>query len=167
MAKSAFGEVVPASGTAFRTVQRREAKIVWNRAMRDEMALGLADGLSEILTAVRDDASAHARRDPATAAGRGVPMMADTGRVAVYAGGKLVEGTGERTASGNKPRGARTPADQVVGFVMFDSPISHFEELGTVKETAHPFLLPAFNRGLPGAESVLVPAMGKRARSGR
>ena len=167
MAKSAFGEVVKAPGATFRTVQRREVKIQYNRAAVDALYGGVVDGVIELLQTVRDDFAANAPRDAEIAAKRGVPMMADMGRVAVYVGGKLVAGTGERTAAGNKPRGAKTPADQVVGFVMVDSPIAHFAELGTVNEIARPTLLPAFNRRLPGAEKVLVPAMGKRLRAAR
>jgi hypothetical protein len=164
MAGSAFGEVERGGSAAFRTVERRGAKIVWNRQALDELTAGMADGLEEVLVGVRDDAAASAPRDPEKAAGRGVPMMADTGRVAVYAAGKLVSGTAERSASGNKPRGARTPADQVVGFVMFDSPISHFAEEGTVKERARPFLLPAFNRGVGGIPPAVLGGMTTRAR---
>jgi hypothetical protein len=164
MAKSAFGEVITGPGTTFRTVTRRGVKIQYNKAAVDALYAGVADGVIELCETVRDDAAANAPRDPEIAAERGVPMMADTGRVAVYAMGKLVSGTGERTAAGNKPHGAATPADQVVGFVMFDSPIAHFAELGTVKEVAHPFLLPAFNRAVPGAESVLIPAIGRRMK---
>ena len=167
MVRSAFGEIESGGQTPFRTVTRRDVRIQYNKAAVDALYAGVADGVIELLEGIRDDAVANAPRDPEKAAERGVPMMADTGRVAVYALGKLVSGTGERTASGNKPRGAKTPADQVVGFVMFDAPISHFAELGTVKEVAHPFLLPAWNRGIPGAEKVLVPAMGKRARAVR
>lgn len=165
MVKSAFGEVITGPGTTFRTVTRRDVKIQYNRAVVDALYAGVVDGVVELLTTIRDDAVASAPRDPATAAKRGVPMMADTARVAVYAMGKLVSGTGERTAAGNKPKGAKTPADQVVGFVMFDSPLSHFAELGTVKEVARPFLTPAFNRSIGGLAGVVVPAMGKRVRA--
>jgi len=162
MAKSAFGEVITGPGTTFRTVTRRNVKIQYNKAAVDALYAGVADGVIELLTAVRDDAVARAPRDPETAARRGVPMMADTARVAVYAAGKLVSGTGERTASGNKPKGAKTPADQIVGFVMFDSPISHFAELGTIKEVARPFLLPAFSAHIQDAARCVLPAIRKR-----
>jgi len=167
MVKSAFGEVIASPGTTFRTVVRRESKIVWNKAAVDALYAGMTDAMDEKMGQIRDDAAAHAPRDPETARARGVPMMADTARVAVYAMGKLVSGTGERTASGNKPRGAKTPADQVVGFVMFDSPISHFAELGTIHEVARPFLIPAFNRNIGGLAGIVVPAMGKRVRAVR
>jgi hypothetical protein len=162
MAKSAFGEVESGSLTAFRTVTRREGKIVYAKAAVDALYAGVTDGVIELLETIRDEAVANAPRDPETAAERGVPMMADTARVAVYAMGKLVSGTGERTAAGNKPKGAKTPADQIVGFVMFDSPIAHFAELGTIREVARPFLLPSFNRHIADAGKCVLPAIAKR-----
>ncbi len=162
MVKSAFGEVELGSGSTFRTVTRRETKIVWNLAAVNALYAGVADGVIELLGQVRDDYAANAPRDPETAAERGVPMMADMGRVAVYVAGKLVSGTGERTAAGNKPKGAKTPADQVVGFVMVDSPIAHFAELGTIHEAARPTLLPAFNRHIQDASKCILPSISKR-----
>jgi len=168
---SAFGEVVSGSGTSYRTSELRRSRIEWNRAALDAMTLGMADAVQEVCYRIMDAAAARAPRDDAAARERGVPMMADTGRVAVYAGGVnksgkaaalLVSGTAERTQAGNKPRGARTPADQVVGFVMFDSPISHLVELGTVKMNARPFLTPAFNASVSGIAEIVTPAMGKR-----
>jgi hypothetical protein len=168
MVKSAFGEVIAGPGTTFRTVTRREVKIQYNLAAVNALYAGVTDGVTEVLTTIRDDASARARvelhplEDAALRAKRGDPMIADTARVAVYAMGKLVSGTGKRTAAGNKPKGAKTPADQVVGFVMFDSWIAHFKELGTIKEIARPFLLPAWNAHIQDAARCVLPAIRKR-----
>jgi hypothetical protein len=149
----------------------RKARIAWNREAVGAITLGMADAVEQVMATILADATASAPRDAATAAARGVPMMADTGRIAVYAGGVnksgkqaalLVSGTTERTQAGNKPKGAKTPLDQVVGFVMFDSPLSHLQELGTVKMNAHPFLIPAFNRHVGGLASIIPPAVGKR-----
>jgi hypothetical protein len=172
MVKSAFGEVEAGHGTTFRTVTRRETKIVYNKAAVDALYAGVADAVIELCTTVRDEAArgpggsgVGSLRDPAAAAEHDVPMMLDTGRVAIYALGKLVSGTGERTAAGNKPRGAATPADQVVGFVMFDSPLSHFAELGTINEPARPFLLPAFEAHVQDAGKLVLPAIRKRVNA--
>jgi len=149
----------------------RKARIVWNRDAVGAITLGMADALEQVMAAIIADASASAPTDPVIAAKRGVPMLKDTGRVAVFAGGVnksgkaaslLVSGTTERTQAGNKPRGAKTPVDQVVGFAMFDSPIAHLQELGTVNMPAHPFLIPAFNRNVGGLAGVIEPAIGKR-----
>jgi hypothetical protein len=149
----------------------RQARIVWNRDAVGAMVLGMADAMDEIMATIAEDAAAHAPKDAEIAAKRGVPMLKDTARTAVFAGGVnksgkaaslLVSGTTERTQSGNKPRGAKTPVDQVVGFVMFDNPLAHPQELGTVNMPAHPFLLPAFNRNVGGLAGIVVPAIGKR-----
>ena len=148
-----------------RTIANRAAKIVYNKAAVDALYAGMVDGLLEIGETIRADYQATAPRDPEIAAKRGVPMMADSAHVAVWGLGKLVSGDTTVAAGANKPRGIKTPADQVVMTVYVSSPIAHFSELGTIKEVAHPALLPAFNRGVPGAEKVLVPAMGKRIRA--
>jgi len=149
----------------------RQARIVWNRDAVGAIVLGMADGVEQVMDAILADAEANAPEDAEAAAARGAPMLKDTGRVAVYAGGVnksgkaaslLVSGTTERTQAKNKPRGAKTPVDQVVGFVMFDSPLAHLQELGTVKMVAHPFLLPAFNAHVGGLAGIVVPAIGKR-----
>ena len=149
----------------------RQARIVWNREAVGAITLGMADAMQQLMEAIVADASASAPKDAAAAAARGVPMLKDTGRVAVFAGGVnksgkaaslLMSGTTERTQAGNKPRGARTPVDQVVGFAMFDSPLAHLQELGTVKMVAHPFLIPAFNRHVSGLAGIVKPAIGKR-----
>ena len=149
----------------------RKARIAWNRDAVGAITLGMADAMEQVMAAIIEDAAAHAPKDEAAAAARGVPMLKDTGRIAVFAGGVnksgkqaslLVSGTAERTQAGNKPKGAKTPKDQVVGFAMFDSPLAHLQELGTVKMNAHPFLLPAFNRHISGLAGIVVPAIGKR-----
>lgn len=144
---------------------RRGAKIVMNRAALDAAQFGIADGLLEIGQRIIAEASARAPRDPEIAAKRGVPMMADTGYVSVWALGKLVSGSTEVAASKNKPRGFSVPKDQVVMVAAFSSPLSHFAELGTIKETARPFLTPAFNAHIGGAAETVIPAMGKRVRA--
>lgn len=144
-----------------RLVARRTAKIAWNKAEVDRLYAGIADGMIGLVERIGADASAHAPRDPEAAAARGVPMLADTARTSVFVDGKLVQGTGQRMASRNKPRGARTPAGQVVAFVMFDSPIAHLVELGTVRMRARPFLLPAFGRGVPGVPDAVLSGMRK------
>lgn len=142
-----------------RVLQNRANRIVMHRETLDAMQLGIADGLLELGNAIIAEASANAPRDPEAAAVRGVPMMADTGGVQVWALGKRAAGIWEK-----RPRGARVPKDQVVMIVGFGSPLAHLVELGTVKMNARPFLTPAFNAHISGAAKFVVPAMGKRAR---
>jgi hypothetical protein len=145
-----------------RVLANRANRVVMNRAALTALQLGMADGLLELGRQIIADAAAHAPRDPEIAAKRGVPMMADTGHVVVYALGKKVGGDEGNTG---KPRGMRTPANQVVLGVWFSSPLSHFAELGTIKEIAHPFLTPAFDRHITDAAKFVVPAMGRRVKA--
>ncbi len=168
MAKSAFGEVEAGSQTPFRTVTRRNVKIQYNYAAVNALYAGVADGVIELCATIRDEASATARRelwpaeDAALRAKRGSGLMADTAWSSCWAMGKLVSGTGEKMASQNKPKGAKTPADQVVGFVAFSSSLAHLKELGTIKEPARPFLLPAFEAHIQDASKCVLPAIRKR-----
>lgn len=143
-------------------IARRKAKVIMNRAALDAAVVGMADGLLEVGQRIIARAAAAAPRDPEKAAARGVPMMADTGHVVVYAGGKKVGG--EEGGTG-KPRGMRTAKGRADMGVWFSSPIAHFAELGTIKETARPFLLPAFNAEIAGASATVTPAMGKRIKA--
>jgi len=142
-----------------RVLQNRANRVVFNKAAVDALYAGMADALIELGPQIIAEASANAPRDPEKAAERGVPQMADTGNFVVYGLGKKVGGDPGGTG---KPRSMKTPPDQVVLGVWFASPLAHLQELGTVKMPAHPFLLPAFNRLVPGAEDAIVPAMGKR-----
>lgn len=145
-----------------KVLANRAAKITMNRAALDAAGLGIADGLFTLGTQIIADASAAAPRDPKVAAKRGVPMLKDTGHCSVWAMGKLVSGDSALAASSQKPRGLKTPADQIVLVVWFSSPIAHFAERGTVHERPRPFLLPAFNRNIPNAAKFVPPAMAKR-----
>jgi hypothetical protein len=144
-------------------IARREAKIVLNRAGFDALYAGMADGLRELGEHIVADASDRAPRDPAIAEKRGVPMMADTGYVSVWAQGKLVHGSAQVAASKNKPRGVRVPADQAVVVVAFASPIAHLQELGTVKMAAHPFLTPALLANIREAGGYVEGALSRYA----
>lgn len=146
---------------------RRAAKVVLNRAALDAAQLGMADAFLEVGQKIIADASkgpggsgVGSLRDSAAAEARGVPMMLDTGHVGVWGLGKKIGG--DMTA---KPRGLKTPKDQVVMVAAFASPLAHFAELGTIKEIARPFLTPAFNRNIAGASATVVPAMGKRIKA--
>jgi len=131
-----------------------------NKAAVDAAQMGMADGAIELGQTILEDATAHAPDAPPYGEG-----LIASGYTAVFALGKLVSGDTSKAASANKPRGLKTPKDQVVMFVAFSAPHSHLLERGTVNMPAQPFLLPAFNRGVPGASKVVVPAMGLRVRA--
>ena len=133
---------------------RRAVKVVMNRAALDEISLATVDGLLEMTREVMADAMSRAPRDPETAERRGVPMMADTGTVGAWAGGKKVGGDMTR-----KPRGVKNDL-VVVG--AFASPVAHLIEGGTIKMTARPFLTPALLATLPDAQGFVRAACIKR-----
>jgi len=145
-----------------RTIANRKARVILNRAALDELQLGMADGLHAIGEAIIAEARDNAPRDPEAAAERGVPMMADTGHVLTYALGKKVAGEDGGTG---KPRGMKAPKDQVVMGVWFSSPLSHFNELGTIKMAATPFLTPAVMANIGDTGPYVQAAMKKRAAS--
>jgi len=143
-----------------RVLANRAARIVMNRAALDELEGGMADGLLNLGLRIILQAEARAPRDPEAAAARGVPMMADTGGVQVWARGKRVGGVWEK-----RPPRASAPKDQVVMFVGFGAPIAHLVELGTIKMSARPFLTPAVMANLPDAGDYVKGAMSRRAAS--
>jgi len=138
-------------------VARRQAKVTLNHAALDALTMGIADGLADLGDAIIADASSNAPRDPDIAAKRGVPMMKGTGHWGVFVDGKQVSG------EPGKPKGLTVVAGQVVLWVGFGSPLSHFAERGTIKEPPHPFLLPAVERFVPGTKKFVLPAMEARA----
>ena len=144
-----------------RTIANRKARVVMNRAALDELQLAMADGLLAVGEQIIAEAQENAPRDPEAAAERGVPMMADTGHVVVYALGKKVGGDDGGTG---KPRGMKTPKDQAVLGVWFSSPISHLVELGTIKMPARPFFTPSLMSNLGDVGPYVRKAMGARAR---
>ena len=144
-----------------RTLVNRAKRVQMNYAALDEMRQAMADGLLNLGLRVILDATAHAPRDPAAAAARGVKMMADTGFVQVWAGGKRVGGVW-----GTRPRGVAVPKDQAGLIVGFQSPLSHFAEFGTIKEPAQPFLTPALMRNIPNAGDDVKAAIAKWASRG-
>ena len=149
-----------------KVLANRAAVIVMNQAALDAAGLGIADGLFALGTQISADASSRAPRDPAKAAKRGYPMMADTGHCAVWAMGKLVEGDSSLAASSQKPRGLKLPADQIVLVMWFSSRLAHLAEHGTVKEAPRPFFLPAVNAAIPGTGQYVLPAMAARIAGG-
>ena len=142
---------------------RRGAQMVWNKAQIDALQMGMADGLIAIGGQIIADAVSTMKPGHLDAPPYGEGLIA-SGYSSVWALGKLVSGSAEVAASKNKPRGLKVPVDQVVMIAAFSNPVAHLQELGTVNMPARPFLIPAFNRQVPGAGSVIVPAMGKRAK---
>jgi HK97 gp10 family phage protein len=144
-----------------RTLANRKARVAMNYKALDEMQQAMADGLLNLGLRIILDAEARAPRDPEAAARRGIPMMADTGGVQVWAGGKRVGGVWEK-----RPRGASVPKDQAVLLVGFGSPLAHLTEFGTIKQRAQPFLTPALMANVPDTGDYVKTAITKWAARG-
>jgi hypothetical protein len=143
-----------------RVLHNRQVRIEVHRAALDALTLGMAQGLFHLGNAIIEEATAAAPRDPEAATERGVPMMADTGTVQVWALGKRAFGTWAK-----KPKGGKVPPDQAVLFVGFDSRLSHLVELGTVKMAARPFLMPALASAIANAGPYIKAGMSRYAAS--
>ena len=150
-----------------RTIANRGKRIVMNKAAVDALYAGIADGLIELGERIIADARDRAPEDPDAARKRGVPMMKDTGQVAVFgpvAGKtKLLHGRTDIAQMQNRPRGVKVPNDQVVMIASFTSPIAHLLELGTVNMDAHPFLTPALMANVGNAGAYVKGAMSRYA----
>jgi hypothetical protein len=162
---------------------KMSSRVVKNRAAFDPdngaLVLALADGLLKAGEEIRADAYAHAPFDPeheahSVAHGRGRgqsyeaslkggpkdPHLRDTDHVGVWVNGRKVGG------GANKPKSLRMPKGQVVMAVGFGDPLAHLYELGTIRPGSHrPFLLPAFDRGIPGTSKYIAPAIAARLRA--
>ena len=140
-------------------------KVTMNKAALTEAVRGIAEGLYAMGMDIAAEATANAPRDEAAALARGVPMMADTAFVTVWADGKQVEGPAMPRPKRTQIEGGavvRASVGEAVLFVGFTSRIAHLQELGTIKMVAHPFLIPALNDQIPSTRDYVLPAMGKR-----
>ena len=144
----------------WRGYAKTQVKLEMNRAALTAFQLGIADGALETGRRIRDEARDKAPRDPEAAKRRGVPMMADTGHVIVFADGKKVGGDAV-----TKPRGMRTPPGMVAMEVWFSSPLAHLVELGTIKMHARPFLTPAAAANLPDMGKGVITMATKRVKA--
>ena len=159
------------------------AKVLANRAKRvqlhrdtlDAATLGIADGMIKIGADIIADAVSQMRPGHLDAPPYGEGLI-KAGTYGVWANGKKAGGDLQAKPretqtvmvdgqSKTRRRVVKTPKGEVVMFVAFRAPHAHFAELGTIKEPARPFLTPAFNRHIKGAEKTVIPAMGKRVRA--
>jgi len=141
-----------------RTAANRQKRVVLAYDGLEELQRRMADGLLEIGERILAEASAKAPRDQAAAAERGVPMMADTGAVQVWANGKRVAGTWE-----TKPRGGKVPKVGAVMFVGFGSRVAHLIEFGTIKMPAQPFFTPTLMDNINDAGPAIQASIQKRS----
>jgi hypothetical protein len=114
--------------------RKASAKVVLNRQALTEFGTDFAQGLGEVARTIVETADAP----DATPYGEG---LVDRGGWLVYLDKNKIDGGGLDGKQPPKPRGF-TPNDGVSAIGGFSFP-AHFQELGTVKEPARPFLWPA------------------------
>jgi len=130
---------------------RRAAKVVLNRAALDEVVRKAADGAFEFAKSIIDGADVP----DATPFGEGLVTQ---GGVIAYVDRKLVATYAKNGDSVKKPRGAKLGKGIViVGGYGFPG---RFQETGTVKQAARPFLTPEVMADLPDAEVFIKRGVG-------
>jgi hypothetical protein len=134
---------------------KRHARVVLNRKAIDGVSLAIADGTHEVAKAVVREA----RPPDAAPYGEG---LVTTGGTLLYLGGKKLDGWSEGGRQPKKPRAFKTPkAGGIAAIAGFGFP-GRFQEFGTVKQAAQPFLAPARDRVIPRAVSILKQAASYR-----
>jgi hypothetical protein len=125
-------------------------KMVLNRAAVDQIILATADGLFELAKSIVQNA------DVPDAAPYGVGLVQGGGAVA-YVGKKRVAEWSKTGDTVKKPRAAKLSpkgTDGVTVIFGYGFP-GRFQEVGTVKQAAKPFLTPATMAELPAAEGYI------------
>lgn len=115
--------------------RRTSARVVLNRQTLDRTVLAVADGFAEAGQIAVDAA------DPPDAPPYGVGLS-KTGGTVTYVNGRKVHGYGKDGRQPRKPRAVRTSSVRgIVAIVGFGFP-GRFQEFGTVRHSAQPFLTP-------------------------
>jgi len=117
--------------------------MVLNQSRLDEVTLAVADGVFEAARTIIELAAQRAPDSPYDPypAGEGLPKQ---GGVLVYVANKKTHGWSIRGDQPKKPRAVRdsTKAHSVVAVAGFGFP-ARFNELGTIRQRARPFLAPS------------------------
>jgi hypothetical protein len=134
-------------------VARKPSKrVVMNREALDAIRLGMADGTHNVGMAIIEGAQVP------DAPPYGVGLV-DTGRVVTLVDGRKVAG------EGTPPREAKVGKGTVTIF-GFGFP-GRFQELGTSKQPARPFLTPSVQEQIPSAGAECAAATAVRLRGVR
>lgn len=139
--------------------RKTSSRVVLNRSRVDRVHLAMATGVYEIAKMVLRAA------DPPDATPWGTGLVTNGGAL-LYRGRLKLAGVGLDGRQPRPPRAARVSADpnQTQAIVGYGFP-GRFQEFGTVNHAAQPFLTPAAQQVLPGANhimaSVVRPALRK------
>jgi len=133
------------------------SRVVLNRAALNEVDLAIADGLEEVVRSVVEAAQ------PPDAAPYGEGLVTHGGWL-VYAGSKKVGGGSLDGRQPKKPRAFRVAGSRMIQAIAGFSFPGRFQEAGTAKMAANPFLTPAAGRVVPHAPQIMKPAVSRRLR---
>jgi len=128
-------------------VRGPSTRVVIHRAKFEKLTLAVADGLAEFGKAVIEDAH------PPDAAPYGEGLVT-RGGVLMYLAGRKVSGWSQDGRQPRPPRAARVTGQKIIGVAGFGFP-ARFQERGTVRQPARPFLWPAVGRMMPRATAII------------
>jgi len=135
--------------------RKPSTRVVMNRAALHEVDLAVADGLEEVVRTVVENAQ------PPDAPPYGSGLVAHGGWL-VYAGAEKVGGGSLDGRQPKKPRAFRTKGSgQIQAIAGFSFP-GRFQEAGTAKMRANPFLTPSASETIPHAGPIMQPAVRRR-----
>jgi len=137
--------------------RKPSTRVVLNRAALNTVDLATAEGLEEVVRTVVETA----RPPDAPPYGQGLPAH---GGWLVYAGAKKVGGGSLDGRQPKKPRGFRVQGSRMLQAIAGFSFPGRFQESGTAKMAANPFLTPAASATVPHAPSIMKPAVQRRLR---
>jgi hypothetical protein len=133
--------------------------MVLNQSALDKVTLAVADGVFEVGRTIIELAAERAPDYPEPTAefpfgaGEGLPRQ---GGVLVYVGNKKTHGWSLRGDQPKKPRSIRdvVKRNSVVAAIGFGFP-ARFNELGTIRQRARPFLAPSRDEVAPHAVEII------------
>lgn len=132
-------------------------RMILNRSTLDAITLATGDAMFEMTKAV------VASADPPDATPFGVGLVT-TGGVAVWVRGRKIAEWSTDGSAVKPPRAARVSKQGVIAIGGYGFP-GRFQELGTVKQQADPFLTPALMAEQPNAGVFVKAAMARRLAS--
>lgn len=136
--------------------QGPSARVVLNRQRTAKVHLAVADGLGAVGLAILR------RADPPDATPYGAGLVRNGGLL-LYRGRSKLAGFGLDGRQPRKPRAVRLEEDQTVCIVGYGFP-GRFQELGTVRQAAQPFLTPAAQAVLPTATATMAAVVSTSLR---
>jgi HK97 gp10 family phage protein len=133
------------------------ARVVLNRSKFPAVFVAVADGLFEVAKTIIEEA------DPPDATPFGEGLVTRGGALA-YVGDKKVAGWGTDGKQPKKPRAFKVRGSgRIMAIAGFGFP-ARFQEFGTIKQPARPFLTPAMNRVIPRITEIMKPVVEAELR---